>query len=247
MINLKGKNKHASPKTQPNNKGIIMQFKLKSTKKGISYLKIITLAITIFVSYLFGVSPAFAYTSLQYELRGYGAVSDYAFNNMNQPEFGASLKISDNHRGYIVIHSRMAARNQDINGGIAGVFSIYAGNNFIHTKLLTLPLTAGVYSGYQHLWYGHLYNNGIGGGARLQVRISKLILTGKISALYGLSGTVGWHLNCPGNDFIFYGRATYPATKKLSVYAFIRQERYIGNGNALTARDAGFGIGYKFS
>ena len=196
---------------------------------------------------LFTALPASAFASfLHYGLRGYGAAGNYAFIRMVRPEFGTSLKISNNHREYVAIHARIAARNADPNGGVAGVLSLYAGDDFIHAKIADLPFAAGLYTGYQHLWYGHLYNNGIGGGLRLQTRILGLTLTGRVGALYGLSGTVGWHLGCAGNDFIFYGRAAYPVNRHLSVFAFARQERYVGNGNSLTARDAGLGLQAEF-
>ncbi|EGQ61993.1 hypothetical protein GGI1_10158, partial [Acidithiobacillus sp. GGI-221] len=35
--------------------------------------------------------------------------------------------------------------------------------------------------------------------------------------------------------------------ENLSMFAFVRQERYVGNGNALTSRDAGLGLEAKFS
>ncbi len=186
-------------------------------------------------------------SSLHYALRGYGAASNYAFINMIRPEFGLSVKIVHGQHEYMVAHARLSAKNADPNGGVAGVFSIYAGDVFFNTHVVTLPFTAGLYAGYQHLWYGRLYNNGVGGGLRMQTRILGLTLTGKVGALYGLSGTVGWHLNCPGNDFIFYGRAAYPVGKNLSMFAFVRQERYVGNGNSLTSRDAGLGLEAKFS
>ncbi len=179
---------------------------------------------------------------LQYTVRGYGAVSDYAFVNMNRPEFGLAFSLKNSLHEYLALHARVAAKNADPNGGEAGVFSVYVGDNFLHTRIVVLPLSVGLYAGYQRLWYGSLYNNGLGGGIRLQTRIKKVTLTGKIGSLYGLSGTVGWHLGCAGNDFIFYGRASYPVTSHLSVFAFLRQERYVGDGNSLTARDAGLGL-----
>ena len=192
--------------------------------------------------------PATASATPRYDFRGYGSVSNLAFSNMYQPEFGLSLKIArpHHHHEYIAIHTRLAARNADPNGGVEGVISGYAGDNFLHTKIAAIPLTAGLYAGYQHLWYGPLYNNSVGGGLRLQTKILGLTLTGKIAALAGLSGTVGWHLSCPGNDFVFYGRAAYPVSKTFSIFGFVRQERYVGNGNSLTARDAGMGLQAKF-
>ena len=200
-------------------------------------------AIAIIVTF-----PTAANATLRYDFRAYGSVSNLAFSNMYQPELGLSLKIErpHHHHEYIAIHARFAAKNADPNGGAAGVFSIYAGSNFLHTKIAAIPVTVGLYAGYQHLWYGPLHNNSVGGGLRLQTKILGLTLTGKIAALYGLSGTVGWHLNCPGNGLIFSGRAAYPVNKNLSVFVFARQERYIGNGNALTARDAGMGLQAKF-
>ncbi|MBU2794476.1 hypothetical protein HAQ01_14035 [Acidithiobacillus thiooxidans] len=186
--------------------------------------------------------PSFANDSLLYTLRGSGAASDYAFTSMVRPEFGLSLKISNAQHEYMTVRARLAAKNADPNGGVAGVFSIYAGDTFLNTQIATLPFSAGMYAGYQHLWYGPLYNNGFGGGLRMQTRILGLTLTGRVGALYGQSGTVGWHLDCPGNDFIFYGRATYPISRNFSVFAFVRQERYVGDGNSLTARDAGLGL-----
>lgn len=192
--------------------------------------------------------PSTASATLRYDFRGYGSVSNLAFSNMYQPELGLSLKIErpHHHHEYIAIHARFAAKNADPNGGAAGVFSIYAGSNFLHTKIATIHFAAGLYAGYQHLAYGPLYNNAVGGGLRLQTRILGLTLTGKIAALYGLSGTVGWHLNRPGNDFIFSGRAAYPVSKTFSIFGFVRQERYVGDGNALTARDAGMGLQARF-
>lgn len=210
-------------------------------------LKKTAVATAILAGCLSTALPSSALASLRYDLRGYGAVSNYAFINMIRPEFGTSLKISNKHWEYVTIHTRISARNADQNGGVSGVFSLYAGDNFIHTEIAALPFTAGLYAGYQHLWYGRLYNNGIGGGLRLQTRILGLTMTGKVGALYGLSGSIGWHLNCAGNNFIFYGRAAYPVSKHLSVFAFVRQERYVGNGNSLTARDAGFGLQAEFS
>ncbi|MEB8536826.1 hypothetical protein [Acidithiobacillus ferriphilus] len=200
-------------------------------------------AIAIIVTF-----PTAANATLRYDFRAYGSVSNLAFSNMYQPELGLSLKIArpHHHDEYIAIHTRLAARNADPNGGAEGVLSAYAGDKFLHTKIAEIPLTAGLYAGYQHLWYGPLYNNAVGGGLRLQTKVLGLILTGKVGALYGLSGTVGWHLNCPGNDFVFYGRAAYPVNKNLSVFGFVRQERYVGNGDALTSRDAGMGFQAKF-
>lgn len=181
-------------------------------------------------------------SDLHYTVRAYGAVSDYAFVRMNQPEFGLSFRVNAPENLYLSLHGRMAAKNGDPNGGVAGVLSGYVGYTFLKTRISTIPFSANVYAGYQHLWYGPLYNNGLGGGLNLQARIKKVNLTGKIGALYGLSGTVGWHLKVPGNDFVFYGRASYPISRNLAVFAFLRQERYVGDGNSLTARDAGFGI-----
>ena len=109
--------------------------------------------------------PVTASATLRYDFRAYGSVSNLAFSNMYQPEFGLSLKIArpHHHHEYIAIHTRLAARNADPNGGTAGVLSIYAGDNFLHTKIAAIPLTAGLYAGYQHLWYGPLYNNSVGG------------------------------------------------------------------------------------
>lgn len=191
-------------------------------------------------------TAGFAKADLQYTVRGYGAVSDYAFVNMNQPEFGLAFRVKNSLHEYLALHTRVAAKNDDPNGGAAGVLSVYVGDNLIHIHVAALPVSVGLYAGYQHLWYGSLYNNGIGGGLRLQTRIKKVTLTGKIGSLYGLSGTIGWHLACAGNDFVFYGRAAYPVTSHLSVFAFLRQERYVGDGNSLTARDAGLGLTSTF-
>jgi len=183
---------------------------------------------------------------LQYDIRGYGAASSYAFTQMVRPEFGAALEMENANHQYLELHARTALKNKDPNGGIATVVSVYAGDNFLHTHIGNMPLTAGLYAGYQHLWYGPLYNNSSGGGLRVQTRVLGLTLTAKIAALYGLSGTIGWHLSCPGNDFVFYGRAAYPVNRNLSVFAFVRQERYIGDGNSLTAQDTGIGLQAKF-
>jgi len=91
-----------------------------------------------------------------------------------------------------------------------------------------------------------LYNNGLGGGLRVQTRIAGVTMTAKVAALYGLSGTIGWHLQCPGNAYVFYGRAAYPVSENLSVFTFVRQERYVGDGNALTAFDTGVGLQARF-
>lgn len=177
-----------------------------------------------------------------YTLRAYGAVSDYAFVSMNQPELGLALRVSYPGNWYVSFHSRIAAKNRDPNGGVAGVFSGYAGYTVLRTSILGLPFDSSVYAGYQRLWYGPLYNNGLGGGLKLQTRIAKVTLTGRFGALYGLSGTIGWNLKTAGNDFVFYGRASYPISTNLSVFGFLRQERYVGDGNSLTARDAGLGL-----
>jgi len=179
---------------------------------------------------------------IHYDLRGYGSASSYAFASMVRPEFGAALKIENAHHRYLGFHARTALKNADPNGGLASVVSVYAGDDFLHTRVVGLPLTAGLYVGYQHLWYGPLYNNALGGGLRLQARIAGVTLTAKVAALYGLSGTIGWHLQCPGNDYVFYGRAAYPIGKNLSVFTFVRRERYIGDGNTLTAFDTGVGL-----
>ncbi|EGQ64346.1 hypothetical protein GGI1_24886, partial [Acidithiobacillus sp. GGI-221] len=44
--------------------------------------------------------------------------------------FGLSVKIVNGQHEYMVAHARLSAKNADPNGGVAGVFSIYAGDVF---------------------------------------------------------------------------------------------------------------------
>ncbi len=158
---------------------------------------------------------------LHYGLDIYGAANTYAFSRMVRPAFGASLKIEDGQHYFVKANADVMLPNADPNGGAAVVLSVQTGKSFTVDRYAR----ASVFAEYQHLQYGALYNNGAGGG---------------------VSATITYHLLTPGNDFIFSGKMGYRLTPHCSPYLFIAQQRYIGNGNALTSQSAGAGIRYRW-
>jgi len=181
---------------------------------------------------------------LHYGLDVYGAADSYAFSSMVRPAFGSSLNIG-NGRYFVKAHADVMLPNADPNGGLAAVLSLRMGRSFTvekHTRV-------SVFAEYQHLAYGGLYNNGVGGGASVMLTYHRFFFTGTVAALYGFSGDIGYHLSTPGNDYIFVGKLGYRLPARLggvSPYLFIEQQRYIGNGNALTSQSTGAGIQYRW-
>ena len=179
---------------------------------------------------------------LHYDLNLYGSATSYAFTQMIRPAFGAALKIEGGQHYFARANVDVMAANRDPNGGSAVVLSLRAGKSFAldrHAKV-------SVFAEYQHLAYGGLYNNGVGGGVSATLTYNRFFISGTAAALYGMSGDVGYHLLSPGNDFIFSGKLGYRFKDRFAPYLFIKQERYIGRGNALTSRSVGAGIKYRF-
>ena len=171
----------------------------------------------------------------------YGAASSYAFTRMIQPEYGASIEAIRN--GYFAkLNGKYALANKDPNGGVAATISLSAGKTVNINKYMRV----GVFAEYQHLFYGNLYNNGIGGGVSGTLSYARFFAKGILAALYGLSGDVGYHLLSAGNDYVVKGELGYRLKSNISTYVFITQQRYIGNGNALTYQGVGGGLKVSF-
>ncbi len=171
----------------------------------------------------------------------YGAASSYAFIQMVRPEFGASVKYRNN--GYFAkLNGKYALANKDPNGGVAATISLSAGKTVNINKYMRV----GLFAEYQHLFYGNLYNNGIGGGVSGTLSYARFFAKGTLAALYGLSGDVGYHLLSAGNDYIVKGELGYRLNSNMSPYVFITQQRYIGNGNSLTYQGVGAGLKVSF-
>lgn len=183
---------------------------------------------------------------LHTDVNVFGGASSYAFTQMVRPEFGAGIKERLGDGWYVVSRIKTALPNQDPNGGEATTLSLYAGKRWTITR----NLDAGLFVGYQHLWYGDLYNNAIGGGFHAGVHAGRWFASMNVADLAGVSGSIGYHLQHPGNDLLFYGRAGYRLTRSLSVYAFLAQQRYVNVGsygcNSLTYQGTGLGIRYGF-
>ena len=179
---------------------------------------------------------------LHYDLNLYGSATSYAFTQMILPAFGAALKIEDGRHYFARAAVDVMAANRDPNGGVACVLSLRAGKGFDLDK----HVKTSVFVEYQHLQYGALYNNGVGGGVSATITYHRFFVSGTAAALYGMSGDVGYHLLSPGNDFIFSGKLGYRFKDRFAPYLFITQERYIGSGNALTSQSVGAGIKYRF-
>jgi len=178
---------------------------------------------------------------LHYGLDIYGAADSYAFSRMVRPAFGSSLNIG-NGRYFVKAHAGVMLPNADPNGGLAAVLSLRTGRSFTVAKHARVS----VFTEYQHLAYGGLYNNGVGGGASVMLTYHRFFVSGTAAALYGLSGDIGYHLLTPGNDYIFSGKMGYRLTRHCTPYLFIEQQRYIGDGNALTSQSAGAGLQYRW-
>ncbi len=178
---------------------------------------------------------------LHYDLNVYGAANTYAFTQMVRPAFGASLKIKSASY-FVKTKADMMLANADPNGGSAVVLSLRAGRSFTVNRYAR----ASVFAEYQHLSYGGLYNDGIGGGTSITLAYHHVFVSGTVAALYGLSGDVGFHLLTPGNDYIFSGKFGYRLQSGYSPFLFIEQQRYIGTGNALTSRSAGAGVQFRW-
>lgn len=179
---------------------------------------------------------------LHYGLDIYGAADTYAFSTMVRPGFGAALKIEDGRHYFVKAHAGVMLPNADPNGGSAVVLSLRAGKSFV----LDRRARVSVFTEYQHLQYGALYNDGVGGGVSATITDHRFFVSGTAAALYGLAGDVGYHLLTPGNDYLFSGEAGYRLPRQCSPYLFIEQQRYIGDGNALTSRSVGAGIQYRW-
>ena len=179
---------------------------------------------------------------LHYGLDIYGAANTYAFSRMVRPAFGVALKIEDRQHYFVKANADVMLPNADPNGGAAVVLLVQTGKSFTVDRYAR----ASVFAEYQHLQYGALYNNGAGGGVSATITYHRIFVTGTVAALYGLSGDVGYHLLTPGNDYIFSGKMGYRLTHHCDPYLFIAQQRYIGNGNALTSQSAGAGIRYRW-
>ncbi|OCB03415.1 hypothetical protein BBC27_08085 [Acidithiobacillus ferrivorans] len=172
----------------------------------------------------------------------YGAANTYAFSRMVRPACGASLKIEDGQHYFVKANADGMLPNADPNGGAAVVLSVQTGKSFTVDRYAR----ASVFAEYQHLQYGALYNNGAGGGVSATITYHRFFISGTAAVLYRMSGDVGYHLLTPGNDYIFSGKMGYRLTPHCSPYLFIAQQRYIGNGNALTSQSVGAGIKYRF-
>ena len=179
---------------------------------------------------------------LHYGLDIYGSANSYAFGRMVRPAFGASLKIEAGQHYFVKANADVMLPNEDPNGGSAVVLSLRTGRSFVVDRYAR----ASIFAEYQHLAYGGLYNDGLGGGASVTLAYHRFFATGTVAALYGVSGDVGYHLLTPGNDYIFSGKIGYRLQSHCAPYLFIAQQRYIGNGNALTSQSAGAGIQYRW-
>lgn len=93
------------------------------------------------------------------EINVFGGASSYAFFRMVKPEVGFNMKQFLGDGWFITPRFKTAFANRDPNGGKATTFSIYAGKRWAVSRNLSVSL----FAGYQHLWYGRLYNNAIGG------------------------------------------------------------------------------------
>lgn len=175
----------------------------------------------------------------------YGGASTYAFVQMVRPSFGARIKVRDGE-WYVDSGIRSTLPNKDPNGGSATTFSIYLGRILYASHHFKFS----AFAGYQRLWYGGLYNNGLGGGFSGTLYYGKFYANAKIAALYGLSGTIGYHLKHPGNDYSIIGSLGVQVNKNLDAYIYLTQQRYVNAGpygsNALTYTGAGLGLKYKF-
>ncbi len=179
------------------------------------------------------------------EINIYSGASTYTSSNAVRPLFGINA-ISRFGNYYIKSDTFIALLNKDPNGTTATVDSIYLGKNFYLNKYISFS----PYFGYQHLWYGNLYNNAIGGGIKGQIDYNRFYANLHITAMYGFSGTVGYDLKHPGNVYIFYSSLGYKINKQLSIYTYITQERYVNVGSygsrSLTYRSTGLGLKYCF-
>ncbi len=116
---------------------------------------------------------------------------------------------------------------------------------------LNSHLYAGAFGEFQHLWYGpSLENTAIGGGIMAGVEDGPWFASMRVADLFGVSGNIGYHLQHPGTDYVFYGRAGYRISQNLSVYAYLTQQRYVDVGpygsNSLTYQGAGAGVLFGF-
>lgn len=172
----------------------------------------------------------------------HGGASSYAFTQMVRPDFatrlGWSLKDWQSD-----LDLQYALKNKDPNGGAAFTASVSTGPVYkLGHHLVFHP-----YVEYQNLSYGPLYNKGLGGGLSTTINFNRIYLNGRFAALYGLNGTVGYHLLTAGNDFIFFGKAGYRLTRDSSIYAYLTQQRYVSAGNSLTYQGVGLGLRYKWA
>ena len=176
----------------------------------------------------------------------FGGASSYAFTQMVRPEVGLSIKQRFGNGWYATAKMKTALPNKDPNGGVATTLAYYAGKRMTITR----HLDAGLFAGYQHLWYGSLFNNAIGGGIHTGIHAGRWFASMNIAYLVGISGSVGYHLQHSGNDLLFYGRIGYRLTKALSAYVFLSQQRYVNVGrygcNSLTYQGTGLGLRYAF-
>ncbi len=175
----------------------------------------------------------------------YSGASTYAFVGMVRPQIGINTKNYFGNNYVLISNFKYALPNKDPNGGSATTSSIYIGKVFHPFKYFYIR----PYVGYQHLWYGPLYNNAIGGGVKFKIVYNNFFASTHIAALYGISGTVGYHLKHPGNLYTIYGDIGYRINKSLSVFTYITQQRYVNVGsygcNSLTYQ--GVGLGLKFN
>lgn len=172
----------------------------------------------------------------------YGGISNLALLN-STPEAGliVSSKIAGNTR--FDLNYYHASANSDDNGGAANVLS----TRFSYDFNAGDGFKIGPYIGNEYLSYGHLYNNAVGGGMLSSWRTPfDVILSVHAGAMYGLDGTVGEHLTCPGNLFTFGGQVTVPIDKSWYLFGLGSFDRFVGNGNALTKINLGAGLGYRF-